>query len=53
MDQTQFSPKKKDPRKRKTGLLLSVYSLSAITQTENQKNEQYGLLIIDKLQVYI
>ena len=35
-DETQFSPEKKDSRKRKMGLLLSVYSLSAITPTNKQ-----------------
>ena len=36
-EQTQFSPEKKDYRK-KMGLLLSTYSLSAITRTKKQTN---------------
>ena len=39
-DKTKFSLEKKDPRKRKMGLLLFVYSLSAIAQTNKQTNKQ-------------
>ena len=35
-DQSQFSPEKKDSKKRKMGLVLSVYSLSVITQVNKQ-----------------
>ena len=50
-DRTQFSPEIKDSRKRKMDFLISVHSLSAITQANNYK--QYILLMIYKLQVYI
>ena len=35
-DQTQLSPEKKDSQKRKMGLALFAYSLSAITQANKQ-----------------
>ena len=58
-DQTQFSPEKKDPRKRKMGLLFSLYSLSAITQTNKQTIYYFnyiqapGLHIIQYYDIYI
>ena len=35
-DQKQFSPGKRDTKKREMGLVLSAYSLSAITKTNKQ-----------------
>ena len=43
--------RQKDTSKRKMGLLLSAYSLSAITEANKQKNKQYSLLIRYNLQV--
>ena len=38
-DQTKFSPEKKDPRKKKMSLLLSVYLLTAITQAKKTRKK--------------
>ena len=39
-NQTKIFPEKKDYKKGKMGLLLSVYSLPAITQTNKKTNKQ-------------
>ena len=58
-EQTQFSPEKKDSRQWRMGLLLSVYSLSAIIRTNEHKIiyflnviQDQGLHIIQYYNIY-